>query len=354
MEGKFIIENKFMARAIELAESGKGNVAPNPMVGCVIVNKGKIIGEGYHQEFGKAHAEVNAVNSVKNQDLLVESTLYVTLEPCSHFGKTPPCSDLIIRKRIPNIAIGTSDPFNKVSGTGIEKLKAGGCSVEVGILEEECKNLNRRFFTFHQKKRPYIILKWAQSEDGFIDIDRSVEYFGQPTWITNEISRIFVHKMRSEESAVLVGTNTAFKDNPSLNVRVWSGKSPLRLVIDRNLRLPANLELFNQKYPTIVFTSKQIESIPNLEYLQIFFNGSEIEQILDILYQRDILSLIVEGGRELLQSFINRSLWDEAYLFIGRRIFQKGVPAPKIEGTPQSLDDLDGSSLYVYTNSFHY
>jgi len=352
VEGKFIIENKYMARALELAELGKGNVAPNPMVGCVIVNKGKIIGEGYHQEYGKAHAEVNAVNSVKNRELLSESTLYVVLEPCSHFGKTPPCTDLIIRERIPNVVIGTSDPFDKVAGAGIEKLKEAGTNIELGVLEEECKEINRRFFTFHQKKRPFIILKWAQTEDGFIDIDRTIELFGQPTWITNEISRMLVHKMRSEESAILVGTNTVLIDNPSLTLRLWSGKQPLRILIDRNLRLPAELELFNQKCPTLVFTSKHAESKPNLEYKKIIFDGSEIEQILDVLYQRNILSLIVEGGRELLLSFIKNSLWDESYIFVGRRLFQKGVQAPKIVGTPQFLDNLDGSSLFVYRNTF--
>jgi diaminohydroxyphosphoribosylaminopyrimidine deaminase / 5-amino-6-(5-phosphoribosylamino)uracil reductase len=351
MQAELDKDNKFMTRAIELAQLGIGNVAPNPMVGCVIVNKGKIIGEGYHQEYGKAHAEVNAINSVKNRDLLSESTLYVNLEPCSHFGKTPPCTDHIIQKRIPGVVIGTSDPFDKVAGRGIEKLKNAGCNVRVGILEDKCKDLNRRFFTFHEKKRPYIILKWAQTEDGFIDIDRTVEYFGQPTWITNEISRIAVHKMRSEESAIFVGTNTALKDNPSLTVRVWSGKQPLRLVIDRNLRLPDDLELFNQKYPTIVFTSKSGISKQNLEYKEILFDGSEIEHILDVLHKRNVLSLIVEGGKELLQSFINKSLWDEAHIYIGRCLFQKGVQAPKIVGMPDFMDDLDGSSLYVYRNS---
>jgi diaminohydroxyphosphoribosylaminopyrimidine deaminase / 5-amino-6-(5-phosphoribosylamino)uracil reductase len=242
MERLFGIEEKFMTRALELAQLGIGNVAPNPMVGCVIVHQGKIIGEGYHHEYGKAHAEVNAINSVKNHQLLPESTLYVTLEPCSHFGKTPPCADLIIREKIPNVVIGTIDPFSRVAGTGIEKLQNAGCKVEVGILKEKCQEVNRRFFTFHKKKRPYIILKWAQTEDGFIDIDRSIEHFGQPTWITNDLSRIAVHKMRSEESAILVGTNTAQKDNPSLTVRDWYGSHPLRLVIDRNLRLPSGLE----------------------------------------------------------------------------------------------------------------
>ena len=351
MERPFEIDRKFMARALELAQLGMGNVAPNPMVGCVIVHQGKIIGEGYHREYGKAHAEVNAINSVTNRDLLHESTLYVTLEPCSHYGKTPPCADLIIREKIQNVVIGTIDPFSSVAGTGVEKLRNAGCIVELGVMEEECKELNRRFFTFHQKKRPYITLKWAQTEDGFIDIDRSVEYYGQPTWITNDLSRIAVHKMRSGESAILVGTNTAQKDNPSLTVRDWSGSHPLRLVVDRNLRLSSEIELFNQKSPTIVFTSKQAVSKPNLEYEQIPFDGNEIEHILDKLYHRNILSLIVEGGGKLLQSFIDKSLWDEAHIFIGRRLFQKGIKAPKIIGTPQTLDDLDGSSLYVYTNA---
>jgi diaminohydroxyphosphoribosylaminopyrimidine deaminase / 5-amino-6-(5-phosphoribosylamino)uracil reductase len=285
--------------------------------------------------------------------LLSKSTLYVTLEPCSHFGKTPPCSDLIIAEKIPNVVIGIADPFDTVAGKGIRKLKEAGCKVEVGILERECKDLNRRFFTFHEKKRPYIILKWAQTEDGFIDIDRTDEYFGQPTWITNEVSRMFVHKMRSEESAILVGTNTAIKDNPSLTVRVWSGRQPLRLVIDRNLRLPFDLELFNQKYPTLVFTSKNIESKTNIEYRQIAFDGREIEQMLEILYQKNILSLIVEGGRETLQSFIDKLLWDEAYVFIGKRLFGKGVKAPNLKGFPQFRDDLEGSSLFVYRNSYY-
>lgn len=350
MKGPFKIDQKFMARALELAQLGMGNVAPNPMVGCVIVHQDKIIGEGYHRKYGEAHAEVNAINSVINRDLLPESTLYVTLEPCSHYGKTPPCADLIISERIQNIVIGTIDPFAGVAGRGVKKLQNAGCKVSVGILEEECKELNRRFFTFHQKKRPYIILKWAQTEDGFIDIDRSMEQYGQPTWITNDLSRIAVHKMRSEESAILVGTNTAQKDNPSLTVRDWCGNHPLRLVIDRNLRLSPDHELFNQKCQTLVFSSKHAVSQSNLEYVQIPFDGNEIKHILHELYQRNILSLIVEGGGALLQSFINKSLWDESHIFIGRRLFQKGVAAPNITATQLFLDDLDGSSLYIYRN----
>jgi diaminohydroxyphosphoribosylaminopyrimidine deaminase/5-amino-6-(5-phosphoribosylamino)uracil reductase len=266
MEDLFTVEEKFMSRALELAQMGKGNVAPNPMVGCVIVHDSNIIGEGYHQEYGKGHAEVNAINSVKDRHLLPSSTAYVTLEPCSHFGKTPPCADLLIREKIRNVVIGTKDPFEQVAGSGIEKLLKAGVNVKTGILEEECLELNKRFFTFHLKKRPYIILKWAQTEDSFIDIDRTVEYFGQPTWITNEISRIAVHKLRAEESAILVDTNTAQKDNPSLTVRVWSGNHPLRIVVDRQLRLSKDLELFSRKTPTLVYTSIKKESEENLEY----------------------------------------------------------------------------------------
>ncbi len=350
MEGKINAHEKFMSRALELAESGAGNVAPNPMVGCVIVHNGRIIGEGYHQEYGKAHAEVNAINSVINKKLLPDSILYVTLEPCSHFGKTPPCSDLIIREKIPRVVVGTVDPFDQVAGAGINKLRESGCRVETGVMEEECREINRRFFTFHQKKRPYILLKWAQTADGFIDIDRTVEFFGQPTWITNEISRIVVHKIRSEESAILVGTNTVQKDNPSLTVRVWGGNTPLRVVLDRTLRLPEDAELFNRKFPTLVYTSRSKESKPNLEYKRISFEENVTEQILEDLYARNILSLIVEGGAEVLNSFIFKNLWDEAHLFIGRKLFYKGIPAPKLGGTLQYTDDLEGTSLHVFRN----
>ena len=332
MEEKIVGEEKFMARALELAASGAGNVAPNPMVGCVIVHKGKIIGEGYHREYGKAHAEVNAINSVLNKELLPESTIYVTLEPCSHFGKTPPCADLIIRERIPEVVIGVVDPFEKVAGSGINKLREAGCRVITGVMEEECTELNKRFFTFHEKKRPYVILKWAQTLDGFIDIDRTVEFLGQPTWITNDISRILVHKIRSEEDAILVGTNTVQKDNPSLTVRVWSGRNPLRVVLDRTLRLPADAEIFNQKVPTLVYTALDKESSPGLEYKKISFEINPIEQILVDLHSRNIQSLIVEGGAEVLNSFISENLWDEAHLFIGPKLFYKGVPAPKLTG----------------------
>ena len=346
----FDVDERFMFRAIELARMGMGNVSPNPMVGCVIVNNGMIIGEGYHRQWGKPHAEVNAINNVKDKQLLKESTLYVTLEPCSHFGKTPPCSDLIIEKGIPNVVVGAVDPFAQVAGKGVEKLRKNGCKLLVGCLEEKCMELNRRFFTFHQKKRPYIILKWAQTADGFIDIDRTHEYYGQPTWITNDLSRIAVHKMRSDEAAILVGTNTAQKDNPSLTTRDWYGNSPVRVVIDRDLRLPGELSLFNQQISTVVYTSKEVANKKNLEYVQIIFDGTELNQILNDLHKRSILSLIVEGGQKLLNSFIDNGLWDEARVFTGNCTFSEGVKAPKFDALTIKSEKLDDSWLFVSNN----
>ena len=346
----FEVDERFMFRAIELARMGMGNVSPNPMVGCVIVHNGLIVGEGYHREYGKPHAEVNAINSVKSKELLIESTLYVTLEPCAHFGKTPPCSDLIIEKGIPNVVVGTIDPFALVAGKGIEKLRKNGCNVIVGCLEGSCLELNRRFFTFHQKKRPYIILKWAQTADGFIDIDRSQDNYGQPTWITNDLSKIAVHKMRSDEAAIMVGTNTAHKDNPSLNVRDWYGTSPLRILIDRELKLSEKLSLFDQQIATIVYTSKKVSCRPKLEFKQIDFDGTEVQQILTDLYERSIVSLIVEGGQKLLSSFIDNELWDEARVFTGKRFFYKGVKAPKLDALTVKYEELDESWLFVSNN----
>lgn len=348
MRRPFEVDEKFMLRAIEVARLGIGNVAPNPMVGCVIVHQGVIIGEGYHREFGKPHAEVNAVNSVKDKALLKKSTLYVTLEPCSHHGKTPPCSDLILAYGIPNVVVGTEDPFAAVAGRGLEKLRKGGCNLLQGYLEASCVALNRRFFTFHQKKRPYIILKWAQTADGFIDMDRSQEHYGEPTWITNDLSKIAVHKMRADESAILVGTNTATKDNPSLTVREWVGRQPLRLVIDRALKLPSELLLFDQRVPTVVYTSKVVPVKHNLEFKQILFNGTELEQILNDLHERGIQSLIVEGGQKLLNSFIDRGIWDEARVFTGKCNFHKGIRAPVLDAMMVKSEELDDSWMFVF------
>lgn len=339
-----------MARCIELARQGVGNVSPNPMVGCVIVHNETIIGEGFHEKHGEAHAEVNAINSVKNIELLKESTLYVTLEPCAHFGLTPPCSDLIVLKQIPKVIIGTIDPFAKVAGRGIEKMKKAGIDVELGILENECRELNKRFFTFHEKKRPYIFLKWAQTQDRFIDIDRTAEKFGKPTWITGEKALLQVHKMRAEEDAILVGTNTAQKDNPSLTVRHCAGKNPVRLVLDQNLRLNKSLNLFDNSTKTWVFNASKNENDKNTWFIKIDFEKNIIPQILAELYKHNLQSVIVEGGKQLLESFIENNIWDEAWVFEGKKLFYSGIPAPKLEYKPFSFEKIGNDKLNVYKN----
>lgn len=338
----------FMQRCLDLALLGMGDVAPNPMVGCVIVHDGRIIGEGYHQKFGEAHAEVNAVRSVQNPELLRHSILYVSLEPCAHWGKTPPCSDLIIESRIPQVVIGTIDPFAKVAGKGIERMQKAGINVKVGVLERECRELNRRFFTFHEKKRPYILLKWAQTLDGFIDTDRTETQ--HPTWITNALSKRLVHKQRSEESAILIGTNTAEFDNPALTVREWKGNQPLRLVIDRKRRLSQELTVFDQKEPTWIFTEFQEEKAENLKFIQLDFDQDILPQLLSELYKREILSIIVEGGNILLGSFLQDNLWDEAYVYTGNQFFGKGVQAPHINSQTIAFEQLDDCKLHVLRN----
>lgn len=319
-----------MHRCIELARNGLGNVAPNPMVGCVIVSNGKIIGEGYHQKYGEAHAEVNAINSVKDKENLKPATLYVNLEPCCYHGKTPPCTDLIIRHKIPKVVIGCTDPAPKVSGKGIKQLKKAGCNVTYGTLEKECKELNKRFFTFNEMKRPYIMLKWAQTMDGFIAYPSAKK----PNRISCELSHTIVHKWRSEEQAIMVGTNTAHLDNPQLNVRKWNGKDPLRIVLDKTLRLSKDLHLFDRSIPTVVFTSCENKSQKNLEYVNIDFEKNIIPQILKDLYRREIQSIIIEGGTELLNSFIKNDIWDEMRVFIGNKIFGNGTKAPELPSSP--------------------
>ncbi|MFA9391247.1 MAG: bifunctional diaminohydroxyphosphoribosylaminopyrimidine deaminase/5-amino-6-(5-phosphoribosylamino)uracil reductase RibD [Prolixibacteraceae bacterium] len=342
--------DQYIGRCLELAKLGERRVAPNPMVGCVIVSNAKIIGEGYHQLFGGPHAEVNAINSVKDQHLLQDSTLYVNLEPCAHFGKTPPCSDLIIEKKIPRVVIGTIDPYAEVAGKGIEKMQAAGIDVQVGFLTKECLELNRRFFTFHKAQRPYIILKWAQTADGFVDIDRNSEQLGQPTWITNEMARIAVHKQRSTESAILIGTDTALSDNPSLTVRDWYGKQPLRIVPDLNQRLPKELSLFDQKSPTLTLSRSEYPDGRSTQILQVNDDEKVIDTLLRHLYTEGILSVIVEGGPKMLQSFIDRELWDEAHVYTGQLCFGSGVKAPLFEKSPVKFDRFYNSELKIYRN----
>jgi diaminohydroxyphosphoribosylaminopyrimidine deaminase/5-amino-6-(5-phosphoribosylamino)uracil reductase len=345
------IQEKYMKRCLELAAKGLGSVAPNPMVGSVIVYNDKIIGEGYHQQFGQAHAEVNAINSVENKELLKNATLYVNLEPCSHFGKTPPCADLIIEYKIPYVVIGSIDSNSMVCGKGIEKLAKAGIDVKVGILEDECKKLNKRFFIYHEKKRPYIILKWAQTTDGYIDNKRTPDNIGTALQISNSYSRKLLHKWRSEEQAIMIGTNTALLDNPRLTVREVSGKNPLRITIDKWLRIPKDYHLFDKSTPTLVFTATEETSVTNLEYVKIDFEKELVAQILNELYNRNINSLLIEGGEQLLNSFINIDLWDEARVFISDKKIEKGVNAPILKVDRTSKENINGDTLIIYENT---
>ncbi|MFN8256956.1 MAG: bifunctional diaminohydroxyphosphoribosylaminopyrimidine deaminase/5-amino-6-(5-phosphoribosylamino)uracil reductase RibD [Bacteroidales bacterium] len=340
----------YMQRCNELAMLGLGHAAPNPMVGAVIVHQGKIIGEGYHKVCGGPHAEVNAINSVLNKELLKKSTLYVNLEPCSHYGKTPPCSDLIIEKEIPEVIIGCQDIFEKVAGRGIEKLKQAGCRVETGILEKECLELNRRFFTFHRLKRPYIILKWAKTLDGFIDYDRTNPAAPHINWITNNLSKILVHKWRTEETAFMVGTNTVLNDNPMLTAREWTGRNPLRVIVDRQLRIDTGFHVFNNQANTIIFNEIKNETSGNKEFIKINFEKNSLQEMLDVLYQKQIQSLVVEGGRQLLNSFIVSNLWDEARVFTGNKYFHNGIKEPEFKGRFISESNLEDSYLKIYRN----
>lgn len=349
------IHEKYINRCIELAKNGQGTTYPNPLVGSVIVYESKIIGEGWHYQSGRPHAEVNAVNSVKNKKLLRNATIYVSLEPCSHFGKTPPCSDLIIKENIKNVVIGTVDPYAKVAGKGIKKLIEAGCNVTVGVLEEQCRQLNRRFFTFHEKKRPFIILKWAESIDGYISPlnPGTGTNKPEPYWISNKFSRQLVHKWRSQEQAILVGTNTALMDDPSLTTRDWHGTSPLRILIDRTLRVSSGFNLLNQRTPTLVFTQVNVssEKKENLTYRKISFDEKIIYKILDELYAMGVQSVIVEGGLQTLQSFIKEGIWDEARIFRNTSEFKNGTRAPVISGKLSVKKNILTDELTVWTNT---
>lgn len=319
------IDEKYMRRCIQLARNGICHAAPNPMVGAVIVRDGKIIGEGYHVRCGEGHAEVNAIASVKDESLLKDATIYVSLEPCSHYGKTPPCADLIIRKGIPRVVVGCVDPFSLVAGRGIQKLRDAGIEVTVGVLEKECRELIRAFATFNLKKRPYITLKWAQSADGFLDIRRKD---GNAVRLSTPLSTLAVHKMRAEQKAILVGRRTALLDNPSLTVREWYGQNPLRLVIDRQLTLPPHLHLFDGSTPTLVFTEKEKAATQNLTYVTLDFGQNILPQIMQVLYEQKIQTLLVEGGSQTLQTFLEQGLWDEAFIEHTRVTLHDGIPAP--------------------------
>lgn len=331
-----------MQRALELAQLGLGAVSPNPMVGCVIVHKDKIIGEGWHQKFGGPHAEVNAINDVKDQPLLPESTVYVSLEPCSHFGKTPPCADLLIKHQVKKVVIGQLDVNPLVKGKGLQKLDEAGIQVEYGVLENEGKILNKRFFIAMEKRRPYIILKWAETADGFI----ARKNFDSK-WISSDHSRKLVHKWRSEEDAVLVGTNTAHYDNPKLNVRDWSGKDPVRVVIDKSLRLTLDLHLFDKSIATICYNLEKDSEEKNLTLVKLK-EENFLPTLISDLFKRNIYSLFVEGGTAIINELIKNRVWDEARVFKSDQIFGEGIDAPEIKGRLDFSKKIGNDELCIY------
>jgi diaminohydroxyphosphoribosylaminopyrimidine deaminase/5-amino-6-(5-phosphoribosylamino)uracil reductase len=335
----------YMKRCLELAGNGRGSVSPNPLVGCVIVYEGTIIGEGWHNIYGGPHAEVNAINQVSDHGFLSKSTLYVNLEPCSHWGKTPPCADLIIEKKIPRVVIGSQDAHTAVDGKGILKLREAGIEVTVGVLEEEATKLNARFFTFQKEKRPYIILKWAQTRDGFL---ARPDYTSK--WITTPASRMLVHQWRAEEDAVMVGTNTALYDNPQLTCRAAPGEDPMRLVIDRQGRLPQTHYLFDGCAPTFVFTEKPFPNRENVEAVTDvhFMDELFVKDMQDWMYGKNIQSVIIEGGAHLLQTFIAADAWDEARVFTGDIFFGEGIAAPDIKTIPSEVHSLGTDDLSIF------
>ena len=337
-------DEQMMQRCIQLAKNGLGQTYPNPMVGCVITLGNEIIAESWHQKAGEPHAEVNAIQQLTDKSILKQSTLYVSLEPCAHFGKTPPCSDLIIQHEIPKVVIGTSDPFAKVNGLGTEKMRKAGIEVKVGVLENQAQALNKRFFTFHQNKRPYIILKWAETTDGFISTES-----GEQKWITNIYSKQIVHQWRTEEQAILVGRKTAQFDNPQLNARLWKGNQPVRIVPDRNLNLNEDLNLFDQSQTTLVFTEKIKENSKNLNFVSIDFDADVVQQILNHLYEIEIQSIIIEGGKQTLMHFIDRELWDEARILKAKNNFwNNGIKAPILDVSLKNRKKLDTDTLEIY------
>lgn len=339
-------DEMYMRRCMQLAQNGRNNVSPNPMVGAVIVCEGKIIGEGYHVRCGEAHAEVNAVAAVKDKGLLKNSTIYVSLEPCSHHGKTPPCADLIIREGIARVVIGCKDPFAKVSGRGIQKLLDAGCEVEVGVLEEECRRLIKNFVVFNTLHRPYVVLKWAESADGFLDVHRTD---GQAQILSTPLTAMLVHKKRAEADAIMVGTRTARLDNPSLGVRNWYGRNPLRVVIDRRLVLNDALGLFADGNPTLVYNTVKHAHVNNVEYVKLDETPNLLPQMLHDLHARGIQNLLIEGGRELLQSALDADLWDEVHVEKSATLLHAGVAAPVVPAVHRPVVTCNfGTAMWHY------
>lgn len=350
-------DEKYMYRCIELAQKGLGNVAPNPLVGAVIVHNDKIIGEGYHQQYGKAHAEINAINNVNDKSLLKESTIYVTLEPCSHFGKTPPCADAIIHYGFKRVVIGNIDPFEKVAGKGIEKLKAAGIDVITSVLENKCWFMNRRFMVYQTQKRPYIILKFAQSKDGFIDISPDEKEKGKTNYISCAESLKLVHKWRSEEDAIMVGTNTVISDNPELNCRLYPGKNPTRITLDKNLVIPSDSKIKNETAPTLIYNNVKTEVLNNVEYIKMQWSEKILEDILKDLYNRGIQSIIIEGGAYLLNYCIKNNWWDEARIFTSPYELKAGIKAPDFPFISKHTEIIGDDNLSIFfhpqLNSFN-
>lgn len=337
-------ESRYMERALALAELGKGTVSPNPMVGCVIVHKNRIIGEGFHQMYGEAHAEVNAIASVKDPDLLPESTVYVTLEPCAHHGKTPPCANLLINKKVKRVVIACTDPFEQVSGQGIQLLQEAGVKVEVGLLQEEAIALNKRFFTTVNHHRPYIILKWAQTADGFIARENY-----DSKWISNDQARQLVHKWRTEEDGILVGKHTVLHDDPQLTARSWSGRNPTRIVLDSNLEIKKDAKVFNTEAPTLIMNALKEEQEGSIRWIKTDLNNPW--SVTRKIHELGIQSVIVEGGTQVLNSFINENCWDEARVFISEQTFGKGIEAPKMTEPNQLEETIFDNQLVTYINN---
>lgn len=341
------IDEKYMWRCLQLARKGLGKTKNNPLVGCVIVHNDRIIGEGYHRKIGEAHAEVNAINSVSDSSLLKDATIYVSLEPCSHYGKTPPCAELIAGKKIPRVVIAVTDPNNKVAGRGIQMLKDAGATVKVGVLEKEAKQINQPFFVNQIEKRPYIILKWAQTKDGFIDNERESSDL-PPLQISNSITQSIVHKIRSYNMGIMVGTNTAIKDNPTLSTRKWYGDNPVRIVIDRTGKLPKDSNLFNKNTPTIVFTElSSYPTIENVTCIVINFCEDVIEQILAKTFEHNIATVMIEGGNILISSFVESNIWDEAFIEVADIKIGRGIRAPIVRGT------LINAKKYIESLHYH-
>ena len=337
----------YMRRALELAGSALGCTAPNPMVGAVVVHDGLIIGEGYHLRAGTPHAEVHALEAVRERSLLPHSTIYVSLEPCSHHGRTPPCTDLIIRSGIRRVVVGTTDTNPKVAGRGVARLREAGIEVETGVGEEECRHINRRFFTWHEKQRPYVVLKWARSADGYIDLARKAGETPEPNWITGTAERILVHRWRAAEDAILAGGGTVRADNPSLDVRLWKGKNPIRVIVSRSGAMDPASKVFDGTVDTVLFTCNDNINLPGIRIVKLADNQYFIEDVLNALYGMEVQSLFVEGGAFIISHFVETGLWDEARRFTGRMSFGGGVPDPFPDFIPENSVRFEKSILEI-------